>query len=155
LDTSQQGSWKGVYGRDGYAIPNEATNYPSYAQVTFSNQGNYTWSASTTDVRTLQKSNSSDRIASTWYSGSSFDIDINLTDGQTHQIALYCLDWDALNRSERIDVLDSATGGVLDTRNVSTFSNGQYLVWNIAGHVKLRITNAGGLNAVASGLFFQ
>ncbi len=52
-DTTTQGTWKGVYGADGYAIANHATSYPAYAQVTFSGQSNYTWAASTTDVRAL------------------------------------------------------------------------------------------------------
>jgi hypothetical protein len=38
---------------------------------------------------------------------------------------------------------------------MSNFTAGQYLVWNLSGHVKLRITRTGGLNAVISGLFFD
>src|SRR5207237_361825 len=58
-------------------------------------------------------------------------------------------------RSERIDVLDAGTGTVLDSKTLSNFSGGQYLVWNVAGHVQFRITNlVGGSNAVISGLFF-
>jgi hypothetical protein len=56
---------------------------------------------------------------------------------------------------QRIDVLDAVTNALPDTRNVTGFSNGQYLLWNISGHVKLRITNTGLTNAVVSGLFFQ
>ena len=36
--------------------------------------------------------------------------------------------WDSGGaRAERIDVLDAATGAVLDTRTISNFSKGQYL----------------------------
>ena len=154
-DTSTQGSWKGVYGSDGYAVVNDSTQYPAYAQVSVTNQAPYTWAGSTpNDLRTLQKSAASDRIASTWYSGSNFFLDINLTDGQTHQVALYGLDWDYGGRAETIDILNVSTGALLDTRSLTGFSKGQYLVWNLTGHVKIRVTVTGGPNAVASGLFF-
>src|SRR5262249_45377703 len=58
-------------------------------------------------------------------------------------------------RSEQIDVLDAATGTVLNSQTVSNFTGGQYLVWNVAGHVQFRVTNLlGSGNAVISGLFF-
>ena len=128
---------------------------PAYAQVTFSGNNPYTWLSSTSDVRALQKAAVSDRIASTWYTYSNMTIDINLTDGNTHPVALYMLDWDGSSRAERVDVLDAISQAVLDTQTVSGFHNGEYLVWNLHGHVTLRITLTGGGNAVASGLFFH
>src|SRR5205807_10461299 len=74
----------------------------------------------------------------------------------THQVALYLLDWDSYGggRSERVDILD-ANNTLLDSRSVSGFANGQYLVWNLSGHVTLRITNLNASsNAVVSGLLF-
>src|SRR5262249_7906988 len=105
-------------------------------------------------TRALQKAAASDRIAATWYSSTSFTVDINLTDGRTHRLGAYFLDWDTTSRSERVEVLDAATGSVLDTRTVSSFHNGEYLVWNLSGPVKLRITRLAGPNGVLSGLFF-
>jgi hypothetical protein len=52
-------------------------------------------------------------------------------------------------------VLDAATGQVLDSREVSGFQNGRYLTWELTGHVRLRVTRTGGMNAVVSGLFFD
>ena len=154
-DATTKGTWKGVYGADGYAIADHATSYPAYAQVTFAGQSNYTWSGSTTDVRALQKPAASDRIASTWYTPNSFEIDINLTDGNWSQISLYCLDWDNAGREQRVDILDAVSGSVLNTRSVTAFNNGQYLIWNLRGHVKVRVTKTAGFNGVASGLFFD
>ncbi len=68
-DAATQGTWKGVYGAEGYAIANDATNYPAYAQVTFSGQSNYTWAAQRPMCELLQKAAASDRIASTWCVG--------------------------------------------------------------------------------------
>jgi uncharacterized protein (TIGR03437 family) len=154
-DTTTQGNWKTVYGADGQAIANDVTNYPPYAQVAITGQLANTWTTTTTDVRAPQRGLATGRIASTWYSNSSFNIDINLTDGLPHQVALYCLDWDGANtRADRIDVLDTATGQVLATSPVAAFSAGQYLVWNLSGHVTMRVTRTGALNGLVTGLFF-
>lgn len=158
-DTTTSGTWSSTYGADGYSIVNDATNLPSYAQVTASNGVNYTWAASTPDARALQTApGSSSRIASCYYApggvGASFSYDVNLTDGKTHQVGLYLLDWDAVGRVESVQITDASTGAVLSTQSVSNFSSGTYLVWNLSGHVKITVTCTGGMNAVASGLFF-
>ena len=153
-DTTTQGNWHGAYGSDGYNVINDSVSYPNYAQVVPSGQSSFTWAPSTTDARALQKAIVNDRIAATWYADTSFSIDVNLTDGGLHQLALYCLDWDLNGRAETIAILDAATNAVLDTRNVSGFSGGQYLVWDIRGHVKIRVTKTAGYNPVVSGLFF-
>jgi hypothetical protein len=127
---------------------------PSYATVTMQNQLSYTWASSTTDARALQMSSGAGRIAATWYNNPSFSVDVNTTDGQTHQIAFYTLDWDNRGRAENIQIVDAQSGIILDSRSVSSFSNGAYVVWTISGHVKFTVTNAGGANAVLSGLFF-
>ena len=153
-DTATEGSWHGVYGADGFNVIGNTASYPAYAAVTPSGNGTYVWAASTSESRALQKvADGSDRIAACWY-GSSFTIDLMLNDGQTHQVALYLLDWDAGGRAEIVRVLD-ASGNVLDTRSVAGFANGQYLVWNLSGHVVLSITPSAGTNAVASGVFFR
>ncbi|HZY83286.1 MAG TPA: hypothetical protein VFE78_00535, partial [Gemmataceae bacterium] len=116
----------------------------------------YTWAASTADPRALQKPAApADRIAAAWYSTSSFTVDVNITDGATHQVALYLLDWDGIGRSEQVDVLDGTTGKVLDTRTVNGFFGGEYLVWDVSGDVAFRLTRQAGNNAVLSGLFFD
>jgi hypothetical protein len=81
-------------------------------------------------------------------------MDVNLTDGQLHPIEFYALDFDSRGRSETIQILDANSGAILDTRSISNFSNGIYLVWNITGHVTVQVTCNGGANAVISGIFF-
>src|ERR1019366_4528887 len=57
-------------------------------------------------------------------------------------------------RTEKVDVID-ANNNLLDTRSVASFVPGEYLVWNLSGHVILRVTNTNpSSNAVVSGLFF-
>jgi len=154
VDTTTQGNWRGVYGAAGYNVVNDAVNYPSFVTVVPIGQSSYTWVASTADVRALQKSTGTDRLAATWY-GSTFSIDVNVTDGNVHQIALYLLDWDSSSRIEQIDILDAGTNALLDRRVISGFHNGQYVRWTIGGHVTIRVTSVGGVNGVVSGLFFS
>ena len=91
------------------------------------------------------------------YSASTFSFDVNLTDGNTHQIAVYALDWDNYQggRAETVQIADASTGTVLDSRNIASFTTGIYLVWNVSGHIKINVVLTGGGNAVVSGVFFQ
>lgn len=151
-DPSRQGNWQDGYGSDGYAIVGDATSLPPYATVTPAQENTWIWTSSTSDVRALRRASGGDRIAGTWY-GDVFEVAVNLTDGRPHQVAIYMVDWDTDARSQRVDVLDGLTEAVLDARTVTGFQNGQYLVWTMQGHVRLRITRLAGVNAVVSGLF--
>ncbi|HEY2585578.1 MAG TPA: right-handed parallel beta-helix repeat-containing protein [Tepidisphaeraceae bacterium] len=155
-DTTTGGTWTGTYGAAGYSIVNGATSLPAYASLSVSGAQSWTWATSTTDTRDLQTApGASTRIAASDSSGTSFTFDLNLTDGKAHRVALYALNWDAWSyRNETITISDAGTGAVLDTRNIANFNSGQWLVWNMTGHVKITIANNGGLNAVLSGIFF-
>lgn len=153
-DVTTQGNWHGTYGADGYSLANNTQSVPAYASFAPQNQSNYTWASSSTDPRALQTGNGLGRIAATWYAASDFDLDVNFTDGNTHQISLYAVDWDSEGRSEVVQVLDAATGAVLDTESLSAFTNGEYLVWNISGHVKINVIQTAGASSVMSGVFF-
>jgi hypothetical protein len=153
------GSWIGVYGANGYVVSQDGTiKNPSYATLAFSRQANWTWAASSNHLPALQKPEKpSDRIAGQWFSGNNFSIDVNLKDGQTHQVALYALDWDQDMRAETIKVHDASTGAVLDSRSkkAGTFIDGYYLVWNVNGHVTFEVDRNAGANATLSGVFFD
>jgi uncharacterized protein (TIGR03437 family) len=156
-DATTKGSWKDNYGADGFNTINDIASYPSYAQVGVSGYASPTWAASTTDPRALQKDLASDRIAARWESSgtsSFFTIDLNITDGLSHQIALYSLDWDGTNRSQRVDVMDWASNALLDSQSISQFNGGKYLVWNVKGHVRITVNKTGAKTAVVSGLYF-
>ncbi len=153
-DTTTQGSWIGKYGTLGSNIEGQVSTLPSYAQVGMSNALTWTWASSTTDVRGLQVPGGNGRTAMTWFNNT-FTIDVNLTDGQVHDLSLYAVDWDNQGRSEQVQVIDPATGKVLDTETLSNFYNGAYLTWAISGHVQIKVTMLTGPNAVVSGLFLQ
>ena len=81
-------------------------------------------------------------------------MNVGINDGKSHTVALYALDWDNSGRTQMIQVIDSTTYAVLDTRSLAAFQNGVYLVWNITGNVTFKVINTGSGNAVISGIFF-
>jgi hypothetical protein len=153
-DTTTQGNWIGMYGSQGYDLIGNGVFLPSYAAVTVSGAG-LTWTANTTDRRALQQAGGSGRVAAGWYSTTSFTVNVNVTDGQLHYLALYFLDWDSTARSEQVQLTSAATGAVLDTETVSSFHGGVYLDWPISGNMVVTITRLAGANAVLSGLFLD
>src|SRR5262249_53320254 len=96
-----------------------------------------------------------DRLAACWYSSTSLSINVNIIDGQTHDLELYFLDWDSTTRSELVQISDATSGKLLDTESVSSFHGGLYLDWQVGGNVVIKITRVSGANAVLSGLFFD
>lgn len=152
-DAATQGNWRGVYGGDGYTMAPAFTALPSYAKVTIGGPA-YTWSSTTSDPRALLLPSSSERIAATWYGAGAFAINVDITDGQAHQVALYSLDWDRQGRTQRIEVLDAATLAVLDSRDTGAIVDGVYLRWQVAGRVAFRITRTAGPSPVIAGVFF-
>src|SRR5262249_530476 len=107
-----------------------------------------------TDARALQVPGDG-RVAATWYSTTSYTVDVNLTDGQTHGLALYLLDWDNGRLTERIDVKDALSGAALGSWAASSFANGQDLALHLPGDVTGQITDGSGAEWDLSGLFFD
>ncbi|MGH9616314.1 MAG: choice-of-anchor Q domain-containing protein, partial [Acidobacteriaceae bacterium] len=154
-DTATQGNWQTQYGSEGYSIAIGAQKLPTYdPSFAVQNQLNWTWAASTTDPRALRIPGGSGGTATTWYSSSSFSLDVNIGDGNSHQVALYLVDWDLGGRSETVQVVDAVSNSPLASTTVSSFTNGVYLLWSISGHVRINISPNSGPNAVVSGVFF-
>lgn len=151
LDPATKGNWKNTYGGEGYSIAGGPAALPGYAQLTTPGASFSPWSTSATDQRGLDLGGGA-RVAATWYSATNFSLDMNLTDGATHQVAIYALDYDKRSRVQRVEVLDTS-GNVLDVRTMAGFTEGQYLVWNLSGHFVIRVTRISGVNAVVSGIF--
>ncbi len=154
-DTTTQGSWAGTYGAQGYDIVSGPTSLPSGDTVTPSGQLTHTYTTTSSDPRALQVPGSSNRVAAVWYSATNFTVDVNLADGQTHNLELYFDDWDNRARAEQVQISDAGTGKVLDTESVSSFSAGEYLNWTVSGNLVITFTNVGPANAVLSGVFID
>jgi hypothetical protein len=123
--------------------------------VAAAGQANCTWAAGSTDPRSL--AGAAGGLAACWYSSSGFSVSVPAAAGGAAQkVSLYLLDWDSNGtRAERVDVLDAATGAVLDSQTVTAFQGGKYLTWTVTGAVRLRVTNTGSPNAVVSGVFLD
>ena len=113
------------------------------------------WAYPTDDPRALDYPGLDTGIAAYWFAlpGSNIVSDIEFTDGQTHQVAMYCTSWTNTTWSQRVDILDAWDGTVLDTRTLTRFGSGIWLVWDITGHVQIRVTCLAG-SAAVSGFFF-
>jgi hypothetical protein len=141
----------------------DTASYPSYAVVSQTSSGTNVSNANVTAssssyASALQKAaaGSTTRISAAWFGSPSFTVDVNLTDGQTHQLALYVPPLSTGN-SEQINIYDASGTTLLDSRTVPASSGGEYLVWNVSGHVLIKITNTNpnGGYAYLSGLFFD
>ncbi len=156
-DTSTQGNWVGVYGTQGYDIIDGPVSAPTYATITPAGQSTYVYSTNSSDPRALENvpNSSNNHIAADWYSASSFTVDVDVTDGNSHNLELYATDFDSERRTETIQLSDAITGTVLDTETLSNFSGGDYLIWTISGNVLITVTNTGPTNAIVNGLFFD
>jgi hypothetical protein len=153
--TTTGGNWQAVGGADGYDVYGAKPNYPSYAKVSTLGDscGTYTFANPTADPRGLV-SPSGGRIAVAQYSTDSFTLDVNIKDGNTHQVTLYAVDWDNVGRSQKFEVIDVNTGKVYDTQYLSSFRDGAYLSWNVSGHVQIRVTSLNAQTCLVQGMFF-
>jgi hypothetical protein len=154
MDGTTQGTWQGTYGNDGQFIALGTQHLPAYATLNVANAFTWNWDPGTSEARALQFS-SGGRQATCFYNNPGFSINIHITDGNTHQLAVYAVDWDSSVRAATLTISDAATGTKLDSRSLSGYHNGIYLVWNISGNVTLTFTETAGANAVLSGLFFD
>jgi hypothetical protein len=153
-DATTKGSWAGLYGRNGYHMPARSSD-PAYSRPGFIGASSWTWEEPSDDPRALQDAETGERSAGCWFAENSFTIELNVSDLQDHRVGVYFLDWDSTERTQTVEILDAASGAVLSSQSVSNFSQGTYLFWEIKGNAAIRISKAGGANAVLSGLFFD
>lgn len=155
-DTLRAGNWSGFYGSQGAYVVGDTTAFPSFVTATFNGATPVIVNGSTNKTFALQKvSDLSSRIEAFDASASAESINLSFTDGQSHLTRLYVADYDKQKRSEAVQIIDTATGAVLDTQNVSNFKKGEYLTWDLQGNVTIKLTNLSGPSAVFSGLFFD
>jgi hypothetical protein len=82
----------------------------------------FTYSHHTANVQALEPAGEPndtlpDRIAAA-YDGQKFDVPVSFTDGQTHRVELYMMDYDQQGRSQVVSATDNATGATLTSTGV-------------------------------------
>jgi hypothetical protein len=142
-DTVTSGNWKGVYGNEGVFIAGHDTTLPSYAILTQSGTTLKIDSDTSRNTIDLQK-NKGDlnfRVASrlTGYYVTNIYLNLYLNDAKSHKVAVYCVG--SSTTVQMVDVLDAVKGTLLDSRELRSYNNGKYVVWQIKGNVKLRFTS--------------
>ena len=144
-DATTQGSWIGTYGAQGYDIVSGPSSLPAGDTVTPSGAGDLYLDdhlhrpprlAGPRLVQPRRRRLVLRRPASPSTSTSA--------DGQTHDLELYFDDWDNKGRGEQVQISDAATGTVLDTETISSFTSGVYLDWKVSGNLVITITRRPG-----------
>jgi hypothetical protein len=145
-DTTTLGNWKGVYGQDGNVIAQHSVLVPGYASFDTAGAINlYLGNLWSTDPRALLKQtysySATERIESWFHTPTSMDFRIGASDATARRVALYFCDYDRAGRSVTVQTLDTAAGTVLDSRQLTNYQAGVYLVYSYSGGVTFRIVN--------------
>lgn len=152
-DYNTSGTWKGVYGSAGRSIAAETSRaLPIGTSVTFSGASAWVWNSTTTNPAALERAVQSGRIASAWYAPSQYTASLNFNDSAFHDVSFYFVDFDSLGREQLVELLDPATGNILDSTELVDFGTGVWLRYRIKNGVDVRITSLNTQNAVMSGV---
>jgi hypothetical protein len=118
---------------------------------------NWTWTELKKDGKTLQTPDGKDRVVGAWETlYKSFAIDVNLTDGKAHQIAIYGRDGESMaRRGTHIELYNADTGKSLAKADLTAFTDGKYAVFTAGGNLRIKISTNGWLSAAISGIFFD
>jgi subtilisin family serine protease len=156
MDTVRQGNYSGFYGSSGTFVVGESTSFPSFVTVDQTGGSPVILDNTTNNQAGLQlTTDPTQRISAYEAAANTETINLQFTDGLVHQTELYLADLDHKARTETVFVVDNATGNVLDTRTITKFTKGQYLIYDLRGSVSLEIFRNAGPSAVYSGLFFD
>lgn len=125
----------------------------------------FTWTTGSSDVRALQNPASpgpTGRAAFTWYSntaGTPQWAELLIAIGSTpRDISIYMIDWDGTTRAQTVDIIDTDTSAILDTRTIAagtTFHAGIWMRWRCTGNITIRATKTGLQNPVISAILFD
>ena len=98
-----------------------------------------------------------DRVKMAWESVTkSFAVDLKLPADRLTQVTFHFLDQDWMERrNQRIEVIATETGKVLDKRDVKQFGRGTYAVYQLAGDVRVKFSANNFLAATLDGFFFD
>lgn len=156
VDLKNSGTWFGSYGSRGHIIATETPLLPLDCAVAVSGATPWTWLTQTSDLAGLQRPfDGRARGAFTWYSETSFDVEVSFANAGRHRVSLYFVDFDSGNRVQKVEVLDPISGMLLDSTEVTDFREGIWLLYETEGDLLIRVTRMVGNNVVLSGIFFD
>lgn len=149
FDAETKGNWVDKYGSQASVFP-EFVKYYTWLQIPNFRQ-DYLWANLSNDIRALTRPDAPEfnRRASAMSSPTQIYLPLSIFDGEPRRVAFYNLDWDNKNRRQTYEIINLATGEILDTRTVSNFSGGVYAIWKLKGRFMIRIRNEAGINTDA------
>lgn len=157
-DRQTGGTWKGVYGKDGYLIAGSGRKLPEGTEVRFSAKVE-SWQAKTSEARALQREPGEGRVAA-GYRGRNLIADVFSASPHPRKVTLYLLDWGGREKPKgafttKICAMNPITGAIYDERCVEAYTNGIYLTYEVTGNVSFVVDRIKGHSAVLSGIFLD
>jgi hypothetical protein len=153
-DWITKGNWKGIYGSQYFSVSGWSSNVPPSIAITSSNITEFNF-GTTTDSRALSKGSSTLRSGGCWVSSRVSTLDFNFYDSETHRLSLYLIDWNDQKRALQIELFDPTTDQLLDSRIVSSYTSGVYMLYDLRYRARLKLTTVGGVNNLVFGMFFD
>jgi hypothetical protein len=177
-DWRTRGSWQGTYGADGGVLFGLGVNgsdlaflppYIASVRGTFSfTRGTWASALNVSDERALQLPGCSGScsggrslgyLSDVMGQDPTYALDVALRSAssttQFFTIALYAADWDSRGRRGTVALLDAATLNPLSPiQGLREYEGGVWLVWNVSGSFRLRVSQTRGDNAPVSALLF-
>ena len=136
---------------------NHATNLPALVTVVATNMQPFTLAEPSLRPVALERTWDDLGIEAGWFPTSQayyeFTVELRFRDEARHRVSFYVMDFDTPARIQRIDVL-GPDGVLLDSREVSLFTEGKYLTWNVRGPILARFKSVRGVSTV-SGIFID
>ena len=167
-DTTTQGGWiEAGYGTLGHLLLVDtagtigpASSLPAGLSITPAGASTFDFDPGTVDPRGPEIPGGSARTACAWYGpggvGGSFALQYRPGDTTPRRIRLYCSDWDHSDgRAQSITLTDPADSTQLDQQELSTFTAGTILSWDIAGDINFDITSTNSLNPIAQAVYID
>ena len=156
-DSATEGAWPNKYGTNGYDMVAFRLRQPSFPPMQHFLSRDLTHGLGCL-VRTTygryEYRGGSGGIAAAWYH-LGFQFNLTFTDGATHQLGWYAVDWTTRGGRKQYRSPMPTTGTILDSRSIASFVNGTYLVWDISGSVVIKVIGTSGPNGVVSAVFFD
>ena len=156
-DRSTSGTWKGVYGKNGYLLPGIGKKAPEQADIKVVGR-QLNGQLKTNEARALQCETGEDRAIAGYVDGQ-FSVEILSENTKPRKITLYMLDWGYDDpkkaRTSEVSATNSITGAVYDVRKVESYREGVYLTYEVTGNVTFKFARVKGPTAALSGVFFD
>jgi hypothetical protein len=168
-DSLTAGNWKSRYGSDGFILFNHKSQgqhlqqLPSYVtSCKLKNAANEHQQLAEKGKKVLVDPETGERHLGAIITQDpeptlqTMTIDIEVTDSQKHQLALYFLDWDNGGRRSAMELFDLKTLKLLaPVQMIKNYGDGKYLVFKYSGPLRIRVNHVRGPNAALSGIFFD